>query len=232
MTSSTDVDQKNLLSRRDAILRVSALLGGIAFVGGDKLLAAVESSTPVLAGGAVGEFRAEDVAFLDEVADTILPATKTPGAKEAKTGAFMALMVTDCYSPEQQKIFREGMRKIDDACKRAVNMPFMETPPQQRHAVLSMLDQEQKADMAAREGVGQSRGVATVVKLMGVISHGRGHAADKPPHYFRMIKELTLLGYFTSEIGCKQAMHYVEAPGRFDPCVPYTAGDPAWTQHA
>jgi hypothetical protein len=47
-----------------------------------------------------------------------------------------------------------------------------------------------------------------------------------------MMKELALLGYFTSEIGCKQAMRYVEAPGRYDPCIPYKAGDPAWAQHA
>ena len=47
-----------------------------------------------------------------------------------------------------------------------------------------------------------------------------------------MIKELTLLGYFTSEIGYTQAMRYVETPGRFDPCVTYTVGDKAWAPHA
>ena len=45
-------------------------------------------------------------------------------------------------------------------------------------------------------------------------------------------KELALLGYFTSEIGCKQAQRYVESPGRFDPCVPYTPGQKAWAGHA
>jgi hypothetical protein len=47
-----------------------------------------------------------------------------------------------------------------------------------------------------------------------------------------MIKELTLLGYFTSEIGCTQAMRYAETPGRLDPCVTYTAGDISWAPHA
>jgi hypothetical protein len=56
--------------------------------------------------------------------------------------------------------------------------------------------------------------------------------ADAPNHYFRMMKELTLLGYFTSEIGYTQAQRYVESPGRFDPCVPYQAGEPAWAPHA
>ena len=57
-------------------------------------------------------------------------------------------------------------------------------------------------------------------------------ARGAPTHYFRQMKELTLLGYFTSEIGCSQAMRYRETPGRFDPCVPYTPGETAWAGHA
>jgi hypothetical protein len=56
--------------------------------------------------------------------------------------------------------------------------------------------------------------------------------AAPPSHYFRMMKELALLGYFTSEIGCTQAQRYVETPGHYDPCVPYTPGQKAWAPHA
>ena len=56
--------------------------------------------------------------------------------------------------------------------------------------------------------------------------------ADAPSHYFRMMKELALLGYFTSEIGYTQAMRYIESPGRFDPCAPYAPGEKAWAPHA
>ena len=55
---------------------------------------------------------------------------------------------------------------------------------------------------------------------------------ERSAHYFRMMKELALLGYFTSEIGCTQATRYVETPGRFDPCIPYSAGETAWASHA
>ena len=55
---------------------------------------------------------------------------------------------------------------------------------------------------------------------------------EQPPKgYFRMMKELALLGYFTSEIGMTQAQRYVESPGRYDPCIPYD-GKPAWAGHA
>lgn len=223
---------ENLINRREAIAHVSALLGGIAFVGGSRLLAAAERARPAI-GTAIGEFSLAEIAFLDEIAETILPATKTPGAKAAQTGAFMALMVTDCYGAAQRKVFREGMRTLDEACKRSNSVAFMVAAPPQRLAVLNVLDEEQKRVMDSREAADRkSKGLAPIPGLVIAIGEGNDQITDRPPHYFRMMKELTLLGYFTSEIGCKQAMRYVEAPGRFDPCIPYTAGDPAWAQHA
>ena len=132
------------------------------------------------------------------MADTILPETKTPGAKAAHVGAFMALMVTDTYDDRQQGVFRDGMKQLSG---------FLELPPAQRLARLEQLDREAKSYMDTR-------------------------AQGAPPHFFRLMKELTLLGYFTSEIGVTQAQRYRETPGRFDPCVPYTPGDGAWAAHA
>jgi hypothetical protein len=220
MTASSESDQIRLINRREAIRCVSAVLGGVAFVGGSRLLAAVEKASAARK-GAPGEFSEQDIAFLDEIAETILPATKTPGAKAAKTGAFMALMVTDSYSPAEQKIFREGMRRVDEATIKANSLSFMAATPQQRLAVLTTLDHEQKRVMDLREA-----GVpATSVS-------GPEVAIKQPAHYFRMMKELALLGYFTSEIGCTKALRYVESPGRFDACIPYTPGEPAWASHA
>lgn len=230
MSQSRETEQA-LISRREAIYVVSTLLGGMAFVGGSGLLAAVEKARPA-AQGVTGDFSAQDIAFLDEIAETILPATKTPGAKAAKTGAFIAVMVTDCYNAAQQKVFREGMRKLEEACKKANDVPFMAATPAQRLAVLTVLDKEQKREMDSRETVDRMRrGVAKVLALTATDKDAKQNI-ERPAHYFRMMKELTLLGFFTSEIGCKQALRYVEAPGRFDACLPYKAGDPAWAQHA
>jgi hypothetical protein len=211
MNESSDTDQLQPINRREAIRRVSALLGGVAFVGGNTVLAAVEQAHSALE-RTPGQFSAQDVAYLDEIAETILPATKTPGAKAAQTGAFMALMVTDCYSPAEQRVFLDGMRKVDEATRKAHSVSFMAATPAQRLAVLTTLDQEQKRVMDGRKAAEP--------------------ASPRPAHYFRMMKELALLGFFTSKIGCTQALRYVEAPGRFDPCLPYTPGEPAWASHA
>jgi hypothetical protein len=194
--------QVHAIDRREAIRRVTTLLGGVALAGGSGLFTAVERAhaRAAVSRAQVGSFTAQDIALLDEVADTILPETKTPGAKAAHVGAFMALMVTDTYDEGQQAIFRDGMRQLNEAS-------FMTATPAQRLALLERLDREQKAYMDAR-------------------------ARGAPAHYFRLMKELTLLGYFTSEVGCTQALRYLETPGSFEPCVPYTPGQTAWAAHA
>ena len=255
---------------------MDALLGGIAFVGGSSLLEACsrgDRPAAVAAGGAykaVGQFSAEDVALLDEIADTILPTTaKSPGAKAAGTGPFMALMVTDTYREPQQRAFREGMRKLDLASQQANGVGFMKATPAQRLALLNQLDREQKTYSDARakaQAEAAKRGKRTSTGpqappegTSAQIAAGKeaaGDSADKnlsdqrqenagtgdvasgaaaaeaPPHYFRMMKELAMLGFFTSEIGYTKAMRYVDTPGRFDPCAPYKPGDVAWAPHA
>jgi len=222
-TTPTLPENPALITRREAVLRVSALLGG-TLVGGQALLTAcanVDARRPVAerarssaaerarggAAAAVGGFAASDVELLDEIAETILPDTTTPGAKAAGVGPFIALMVTDVYDADEQRTFREGMRTLDDECRRAHGAAFVAAMPAQRLALLERLDREQMQYMRTR---------------------GPG----SPPHYFRMMKELALLGYFTSEIGYTQAMRYVEAPGRFEPCVAYTPGETTWAPHA
>jgi hypothetical protein len=210
------------MTRREAVQRVAALLGGVALVGGDHLLASSFDASAIsqaMAQG-VGAFTAADVALLDEIAETILPETSTPGAKAAKTGAFMALMVTDVYTPESQQVFREGLRQVDEACRQAHGTAFMSATPAQRLLLLEVLDREQKTAMEERATAPRSRAPAAT------------SAGDQPAHYFRMMKELALLGYFTSEIGYTRAMRYIEAPGRFDPCAPHTPGDKSWAPHA
>ena len=237
MTTELEIETPNtpdMITRREAILRVSVLLGGVALVGGTALLTGCRDEEK----NTDAPFTADEVGFLDEVADTILPTTSTPGAKAAKTGAFMALMVTESYKPSDRKIFREGMRKLDDASQKANGVSFVKATPQQRLALLEVVDREQKADSDARKTEQQKKVQAflTDQKTQGTpgpdVNPAPATPAEKPAHYFRMMKELALLGYFTSEIGCTQAQQYAETPGRYDPCIPYKAGDKAQASHA
>lgn len=186
------------MERREAVQYIALLLGGTlvganAFITGCKTDDKRDTTT----------FSQEDVAYLNEIGDTILPATATPGAKAANVGQFMTVMVNDCYEEKDQKVFHEGLQKLNDAAEKEYKAVFMKLAPQQRHDLLVKLDAEQKEYTTKRK-------------------------PEDAAHYFRMMKELTLLGYFTSEIGTKQARRYEPVPGRYDGCIPYKKGDKAY----
>jgi hypothetical protein len=217
-----DQQPANTITRRDVSQRVTALLGGAALAGGDRLLAFSfddEALARTMAQG-VGAFSVSDIALLDEIAETILPETSSPGAKAAKTGAFMALMVTDVYTDRQREVFRDGMKRVDAASVAANGVGFMSASPAQRLVLLQTFDREQKAAMDARLPARTNRAPVP------------DNPPEEPAHYFRMMKELALLGFFTSEVGCTKALRYIESPGRYDPCAPLAPGDRAWAGHA
>ena len=197
------------MNRRDALTRVALIMGG-TLIGGDYFLSSCSSpaeekdTKATTAAKKEKPFLSQDqVAYLNEVGETILPTTKTPGAKAADVGSFMAVMVKDCYKPADQQIFLEGLTKLEQASQQKNSKGFLESTPEQRTALLTVLDAEQK-------------------------QYSKTKTLEAPNHYFRMLKELTLLGYFTSEVGSTKALRYLPVPGKYDGCVPYKKGDRAW----
>ena len=145
-------------------------------------------------------FSEEVLALLDEIGETILPETaQSPGAKAAKIGLFMKEMVTDCYSEKEQPIFMKGIHEINNASIDKYSREFLELRSQERLKLLLQFDEE-----------------------------AQNSNEDEAPHFFTMMKQLTLLGYFTSESGATQALRYNPTPGKFIGCIPYKKGDKAW----
>jgi Gluconate 2-dehydrogenase subunit 3 len=182
------------MERKEAVQYISLLLGG-TLVGANSFLLGCKTTDKKL-------FSKEDQPYLDEIAETILPETKTPGAKAAGVGQFMIVMITDCYDEKEQMIFREGMKKINEESETKFGKSYLTITPEQRHELLLQIDSEQK-------------------------QYSKNKKEDEPVHYFRMMKELTLLGYFTSKPGCTQAKRYMPVPGKYIGCVPYKKGDKA-----
>jgi hypothetical protein len=189
------------MNRREALSSVALLLGG-TIIGAEMFLSGCTNAEKNI-GTAGLSFSPEDISFLDEVGDTIIPATDTPGAKEAKIGDFMHTIVRDCYDEKQQKIFVDGMGSLNQSSKQKNGKYFLESSPAERKALLIDLDKEQMAYTGKKK-------------------------PEDPPHYFRMLKELTIWGYFTSEPGATKALRYIAVPGRYEGCIPYKKGDKAW----
>lgn len=184
------------MERRE-LLKMIAAATGAAMIG---IPAFVYGQEPVP--NANNAFSEADVAKLDEIAETILPRTKTPGAKEAGVGLFMAQFVTDCYAPEDQARFRAGLADID---KRAGGR-FMALKPEARTELLRTLDAEARKPRAAADGADN----------------------EHKPHYFTMIKQLVIFSFFTSQVGSTKVLQYVAVPGRYDGDMAYVPGTPAW----
>ena len=192
------------MNRREALAAVSALLGG-SIVGSQSFLAGRALPDTSQPGAFEGLLGAGEMRLLDEIGETILPTTAdSPGAKAAKIGEFMNLIVTDCYSPEDQLVFQVGLQKVKSKVAEQFGRSFMKLEPEQRHAFLLTLEAETE------------------------VYHSFRGPDDPETHYYRMIKELTLWGYFTSEIGATQALMYIAVPGRYEGCVPYEEGGKAW----
>lgn len=193
-----------MINRREALSRVALIMGGTV-LGAEAFLSGCKTDTKGVS------FTKDDIAFLNEVAETIIPTTTSPGAKEAKVGEFMQIMVSDCYEEKDQAIFMEGIKKLEEASKKLNSKSFMESTPEQRNALLVALDKEAKEEAAKAADEKKSN-----------------PTKEYPKHYFTMMKQLTLSGYFTSEVGATKALRYVAVPGKFVGSYPYKKGDKAW----
>lgn len=229
------------LTRRAAIRGALLMLGGAALIGCRReaqeaqVEAAAEKVAGALPDGPIGDFSVQEIAYLDEIAETILPATATPGAKAAKVGAFIAVMVTDTYAPEERPPFMAGMKRIDQASIEANGQPFMQATAEQRLALLGKLDSQARQALTARREAEKKAKASGAQHAAAGSSNTKAEAEatqQQADTFFLSLKELAFLGYFTSEIGCTQALRYTEVPGRYDPCVPYVPGTPSWASHA
>ncbi|MFT3682583.1 MAG: gluconate 2-dehydrogenase subunit 3 family protein [Ferruginibacter sp.] len=209
------------MERRD-LLRMIALATGGVVIGGELFLTGCKSGTSTPA-----DFSPANIALLDEVGETILPATSTPGAKAAKVGEFMKIMVTDCYTPEEQKVFLEGIGKLNDACDKMHGHDFIKATPEQRKELLLSLEKEAKEVQAQRNKADSDYKKAERDKGNTLPLDFQNPVA---PHYYTLMKQLTMLGFFTSEVGATKALRHIPVPGKYDGSYPYKKGDRAWAE--
>ncbi len=201
------------MNRRDALKNVSLIMGGTmlganAFLSGCRPKGSSEKSMDEL-------FTTADINLLDEIGETILPETEIPGAKAVNIGTFIAMMVVDTYEDRHQQVFKDGLQSIRSDFENQYGHSFMKGNAEERHAFLNELNTQ--LYVPTEDGKGDTQHRET------------DPSSDDPDHYFRMLKELTILGYFSSEIGSTQALRYVETPGRYEACIPYKEGDRAWS---
>lgn len=206
------------MDRRELLKMIAVLTGGVV-IGGEVFLTGCKTGAKADAG-----FTTTNIALLDEIGETIIPATTTPGAKAAQIGEFMKIMVNDCYTEEQQDAFMKGLSSLEEASKKVNNKSFMDCTPEERKAILISLEKEAKEFNAKQEAADKPRREELYIQDKGY------NFVASPRHYYTMMKQLTLLGFFTSKTGMTETLRHVQVPGRYDGAVPYVKGDKAWAE--
>ncbi|MDR6734730.1 MULTISPECIES: gluconate 2-dehydrogenase subunit 3 family protein [unclassified Sphingobacterium] len=208
------------MNRREALQRVALILGGTV-IGANLFL---EGCTRSATKDVQALFEAKTTDLLGDLAEAILPATATPGAKEAGVGSFIPVMVRDCYTEKQQKAFLDGLGSLDDKSKEVKGKPFLELSAEDRTAVAAALDKE--ANEFNKKQAEDQKDIRE--KNREKQNELYNYVDNDPPHWFTMFKQLTLTGFFNSELGCTKALRYVKIPGKFDGNLPYKKGDKAF----
>jgi len=132
---------------------------------------------------------------IDQVSELIMPATDTPGARAAGVVGFIEVIVAEYYRDEERALFQRGLADVDARAQALFAAPFLRLTEAQQATILTGMDAESRA---------MPRGA--------------------PTHFFARIKNLTLYGYYTSEIGQREELLSTFMPGRYDGAAPLPRG--------
>jgi hypothetical protein len=199
------------LSRRDLALSIGAIWAAVAIPG--EVFAQGLTWTPQAL--SAGQARTLDVA-----AELIMPATDTPGAREAGVPAFVDRAIGIYCSPAEAQSLKAGLDRMDADARREFNAGFTTITPAQQASLLTRYEAEGRARRAAPATVGR-----------GDTETGLTNAAPPTPPapaFFPLLRELVTVGYFTSKIGATQAVKYDPFPGAYHGCVPLRDVGKAW----
>ena len=189
------------MNRREVIKNVALILGGTFSAPTLMAMSRWEKAEKVNSNIAAFSLTETQRKIVAEIAELIIPQTDTPGAKDVGVPAFIEMMLQDCYAQAEHLSFVEGLTSIEQA-------KFLEMNQSERHGVLKYLEQETKAEMKARQ--------VKQTKMGDNDDHEDIKKVPKGLPFWRLIKELTLLGYFTSEAGIKASFEYVQIPGKVE----------------
>ncbi len=150
-------------------------------------------------------YTSDDLGLINEIADTIIPRTDTPGAKDVNVAATMAIIVVDCFTLEEQTLFNQGLQDIQQLAQKSHGKGFVQLTSQQRLDLLTPIDAKATS-----------------------INKKRWQDKKLKAHPFTLIKQLVLFTFFTSKVGAMEVLRFVAVPGRYDGHFPYKKGDKAW----
>lgn len=201
------------MDRREAVKRISLLLGGTlsaSTVAG--ILGGCQAPSPGQASSLRTLTQGQDE-LLVVLTEHIIPETDTPGARAARVSEYIDAMLTDFYSAEDRAHFLAGLSNVDERAQSAYGTPFLEASYDEQIALLTTLDEEAFPDLAAMSDDERA-------------AYQQRRSEEGRP-FFATLKELTVSGYYTSEVGATQELR-VNPMGIHEADIPYSDVGRAW----
>ena len=175
------------MQRRDVLKSLAVVLGGAVSHGCSQALEVPVAQRVAVAGVLTDEQRGA----VYRCADLIIPTTDTPGALEAGVGEFLDYVISVWYTEDEREVFFAGLTQLLEEAQSAHGEHFIALKEPQQVALLKAAEAREPASDPFAFG-GSNSG------------------------FFRKIKELTVAGYYTSEVGATIERKYVPMPGFYD----------------
>ena len=143
-----------------------------------------------------------DTEWFNAFGEFIIPATPgIPGAAAANVGDFVQRYVTDCFKTDHRSAFLDGLASFRLQIEETYGKHFLDLDKDLKSELFNRLENESSS--------------YNIQRLPG-----------DPPHFYTMLKNTVMYGYFTSEIGSTKALNYLPVPGE-QGIIPYE-GQKAW----
>ncbi len=196
------------IDRREALRRAAAVLGGaLSSSLAAGVLAGCEACRQPAGTWRPRALRADQAELVATIAEHILPETDTPGARAVGVHQFIDALLAEAFPADERDRFVAGLAEVDRRARQSCGHAFLECAAAAQRTLLEKLASPPDPLSATRRG---------------------GTQDDLAVRFFRTLKQLTLVGYYTSEIGATRELHHTPVPGRYDGCVPLAQIGRTW----
>jgi len=137
------------------------------------------------------------------MSEVIIPATSTPGAKGAKVNEFIDLIMAEWATDQEKAAFLEGLGEAERRAKELFGHGFAAASAEEQAAIVQRFDEE--LDVYRENENKEWSGFWELKTAL---------------PFFEQMRRLTLVGYYTSEIGQQQELKVEIIPGALHGCVP------------
>jgi hypothetical protein len=188
--------------QRREVLRIFAA-GAVLPVFSPELFALFRQAQPP-PGYALRTLTAHQNDTVIAMAEQIIPATDTPGAKGARVNEFIDVILTEWATPEERAHFLEGLAEIDKQSQRLFGKNFVDAASEQQLTQLRAIDDATLAGRIARAHHG---------------NHVEQPDQQMKGEFWEVFKRITVHGYYTSEVGFSQELKLQIIPGAQHGCT-------------